>query len=260
MNKIEILSAHPRAESLRIREKLIEHYERGVVALAGLIAHGRGEAFDYLLGEKTTKPALEAIKAAAAALLTASNPVISVNGNTAALVAEDIVKLAETTGAKIEVNLFYRSYKREKAIKELLEKAGAKKVLGVGNAASARIPELGSERRRVDPKGILIADVILVPLEDGDRTEALVKIGKKVIAIDLNPLSRTAQFASITIVDNIVRAIPALTETAEKLKREKREKLQQILSNFDNKKVLGEAISLINQRLSELAEKPYTLF
>jgi 4-phosphopantoate--beta-alanine ligase len=58
-----------------------------------------------------------------------------------------------------------------------------------------------SDRRMVDPDGIYIADVVLVPLEDGDRTEALVKMGKKVIAIDLNPLSRTSQKASITIVE-----------------------------------------------------------
>ncbi|MEM3823477.1 MAG: phosphopantothenate/pantothenate synthetase, partial [Candidatus Bathyarchaeia archaeon] len=174
---MKIPKDHPRAESLRIREKLIEHYNEGVVASAGLIAHGRGEAFDYLLGEKTTTPALKAIEAAAALLLTAKKPVISVNGNTAALTTKEIVKLAEVVNAKIEVNLFYRTPKRELAIKKLLEKAGAKEVLGVGENASARIPELGSERRRVDPRGILVADVVLVPLEDGDRTEALVKMG-----------------------------------------------------------------------------------
>ncbi len=38
-----------------------------------------------LLGEKTTSNAKNAIKAAAAALILAKNPVISVNGNTAAL-------------------------------------------------------------------------------------------------------------------------------------------------------------------------------
>lgn len=140
---------HPRAESLRTREKLIEQYDKGVVARSGLIAHGRGEAFDYLLGEKTTEPALKAMKTAATALLTAEKPVISVNGNVAALVAEDIVELSQATGAKIEVNLFYRSLEREKAIKERLEKAGARTILGIGEDASARIPELSSERRRV---------------------------------------------------------------------------------------------------------------
>ena len=255
MTSIKIPKDHPRAESLRIREKLIEHYNKGVVASAGLIAHGRGEAFDYLLGEKTTAPALKAIEAAAAMLLTAKHPVISVNGNTAALVAEEIVKLAEVANAKIEVNLFYRTPRRELAIKKLLEKVGAKEVLGVGKNASARMPELGSERRHVDYRGILIADVVLVPLEDGDRTEALVKMGKKVIAVDLNPLSRTAQNATITIVDNVVRAMPKLVETTEKLKAQGLEKCHEILRNFDNKRNLAESINLIKNRLLEAAEK-----
>ena len=255
MTKVEIPPEHPRAESLKIREKLIENYVKGVVASAGLIAHGRGEAFDYLLGERTTEPALKAIKAAAAALLTAERPVISVNGNTAALAAEDTVKLAKAADAKIEVNLFYRSIERETAIKRLLEKAGAAEVLGVGEDASARIPELTSERRRVDPRGILIADVVLVPLEDGDRTEALVRMGKKVIAIDLNPLSRTAQKASITIVDNVVRAMPKLVETVKKLKMESLDECRKILLQFDNHRNLAESLDIIRERLSKLAEE-----
>jgi len=253
--EMKIPKDHPRAESLSVREKLLEHYKMGVVAHAGLIAHGRGEAFDYLLGEKTTKSALEAIKAAAAALLTAKHPVISVNGNAAALVADDIVKLSGVTGARIEVNLFHRSVEREKAIERVLKDAGATKVLGIGENASARIQEIGSERRRVDPNGILIADAVLVPLEDGDRTEALVRMGKKVIAIDLNPLSRTAQLATVTIVDDIVRAMPTLAKIAEGLKTEDQEKLKDIASEFDNKRNLGDAIDLIKQRLTELAEK-----
>ncbi|RLI14123.1 hypothetical protein DRO41_06290 [Candidatus Bathyarchaeota archaeon] len=255
MTKVEIPPEHPRAESLKIREKLIENYVKGVVASAGLIAHGRGEAFDYLLGERTTEPALKAIKAAAAALLTAERPVISVNGNTAALAAEDTVKLAKATDAKIEVNLFYRSIERETAIKRLLEKAGAAEVLGVGEDASARIPELTSERRRVDPRGILIADVVLVPLEDGDRTEALVRMSKKVIAIDLNPLSRTAQKASITIVDNVVRAMPKLVETVKNLKMESLDERRKILLQFDNHRNLAESLDIIRERLSKLAEE-----
>jgi 4-phosphopantoate--beta-alanine ligase len=254
-NEMKIPKEHPRAESLSVREKLLEHYKTGVVAYAGLIAHGRGEAFDYLLGEKTTKSAREAIKAATAALLTAKHPVISVNGNAAALVPDHIVKLSGVTGARIEVNLFYRSAKREKAIEAVLREAGATEVLGIGEDASARIPELGSERRRVDPRGILIADAVLVPLEDGDRTEALVRMGKMVMAIDLNPLSRTAQLATVTIVDNIVRVMPTLVKISEELRTENKEKLKEIASEFDNKRNLGEAIDLINQRLSKLAEK-----
>ncbi len=260
MKVSKVLHVHPRAESLRIREKLIKHYRLGVVALAGLIAHGRGEAFDYLIGEKTMKSTFKAIKAAASAMLQAKYPVISVNGNTAALVANDLVKLAEVTNAKIEVNLFYRSLERELAIKRILEAAGAREVLGVGEAASAQIPEVCSERRRVDPQGILRADVVLVPLEDGDRTQALRKMGKIVIAIDLNPLSRTAQYASITIIDNVIRALPALVREAEKMRNEETEKLREILSEFNNREVLANAIKHINLRLSELAQKGFHIF
>jgi len=244
---------HPRAKSLHTREKLINSHLEGIVAASGLIAHGRGEAFDYLLGEKTSKLALEAIDAAAAMFLTARNPVISVNGNTAALVAEEVVKLANITGSKIEVNLFYRSRARELVIKKLLEKAGAHEIFGVGKNASARIPELSSERRRVDPKGILAADVVMVPLEDGDRTEALVKIGKKVIAIDLNPLSRTAAKATITIVDNIVRSMPKLVGSVGKMKNQGVGKFREILRNFDNGKNLAESMLLIKENLSKFA-------
>jgi 4-phosphopantoate--beta-alanine ligase len=251
---MKIPPGHPRAESLHIREKLIEQCSKGVVTPAGLVAHGRGEAFDYLLGEKTTGPALKAIEAAAAALLMAEKPVISVNGNVAALAAKDVVKLSHVVGAKIEVNLFTRSSIRERAIRKLLEKAGAEEVLGADKDASARIPELGSERRRVDPGGIFVADVVLVPLEDGDRTEALVKMGKNVIAVDLNPLSRTAQKASITIVDNIIRVLPRLVELAEELRNDK-EKCRMILADFGNKKNLAESIRLINRRLTKFAKE-----
>lgn len=247
-------STHPRAESIRIREMLLHYFRQGVVAEAGLIAHGRGEAFDYLLGERTTANAMRAIEAAASTLLLAKHPVISVNGNAAALTAESIVQLARVVGAKIEVNLYYRLAAREDSIQLLLKSAGAEQVLGVGEAASARIPEIGSERRRVDPHGIAIADVILVPLEDGDRTDALVKLGKHVIAIDLNPLSRTAQTATITIVDNIVRTLPTLVKTAEHLKTRTKEELETLSSHFDNQNNLNENIMAIHERLAHLAD------
>ncbi len=254
MTRIETPPGHPRAESLRLREKLIERYVEGIVAPAGLIAHGRGEAFDYLLGEKTIRPALRAMNAAVAALLTAERPVISVNGNVAALVAREVVTLSKVVEASIEINLFYRSSEREKAIEKALREAGAPEVLGVGEDASATIAELNSERRRVSPSGIFAADVVLVPLEDGDRTEALVRMGKKVITIDLNPLSRTAQKASITIVDNIIRAVPKLVQIAERLEKQNRGKCTEILQDFNNRENLNETLLLIAKRLAKLAK------
>ena len=41
---------------------------------------------------------------------------------------------------------------------------------------------------------------------------ALRKAGKTVITFDLNPLSRTAHTANITIVDNVIRAIDLLID------------------------------------------------
>src|SRR5262249_57709755 len=85
-SQVEIPLNHPRRFSLLTRARLTEGVRQGITSLDGLLAHGRGEAFDYLLGERTRDFALRAIEAAAALLLVARRPVISVNGNTAALV------------------------------------------------------------------------------------------------------------------------------------------------------------------------------
>ncbi len=236
---------HPRAGSLQIRELLVSGFRNGIVVEEGLIAHGRGEAFDYLIGERTTKEAIKAMKSAVALMLLAERPVVSVNGNTACLCSKDIVELAEETGASIEVNLFYRTLKREKALKKLLIVNGAKHVLGVSNKESSSIPELMSNRRKGDLGGIYLADVVLVPLEDGDRTEALIKMGKNVIAIDLNPLSRTALEADVTIVDNVVRAIPQMVELAKRIRKMNRTKLKRIIHTFDNEKNRNTSLQFI---------------
>ncbi len=249
---MEIFPNHPRAESLRIRKKLSEAFEKGIVVPEGLAAHGRGEAFDYLLGEATTEPARRAIGAGAALLLTSSRPVISVNGNAAALVASELVKLSELTGAALEVNLFHPSPEREQKIAELLRKEGAREVLGTDPNYATTIPEIQSHRRKVDKRGIFQADTVLVPLEDGDRTQALRRMGKKVIAIDLNPLSRTSLSADITIVDNIVRALPLLVKTVENL-RGRPDEQREILRRFDNRKNLLESLATILSRLQRLS-------
>ncbi|MGC8936176.1 MAG: 4-phosphopantoate--beta-alanine ligase [Candidatus Methanomethylicaceae archaeon] len=252
---LKIPRNHVRAHSLKKREALIRAEEKGIVAKAGLIAHGRGETFDYLIGETTIPPAVFATKAAVASMLLAAHPVISVNGNVAALVPREIVRLSNVLNAPLEVNLFFRTRKREETIKSVLMRAGAKEVLGVGKDASATIPELFSERRRVDPRGIYSADVVLVPLEDGDRTIALKRMGKFVITIDLNPLSRTAQTADITIVDDIVRAVPNMIKAYKDLKDLPREELSSLLARFDNRKNLSEVILYIRDRLLTLSEE-----
>ncbi|MDI3502170.1 MAG: 4-phosphopantoate---beta-alanine ligase [Archaeoglobi archaeon] len=247
-----IPKSHPRYESLMTRERLVEAVREGIVVLEGLIAHGRGEAFDYLMGEKSLPSAIEAERAAVAALLLASNPVISVNGNTAALVPSEISRLSEILGAPLEVNLFHRTEERVRKIAEHLRRHGAKRVLGL--KADARIPGLEHERAKCDSDGIFSADAILVPLEDGDRCEALVGMKKEVIAIDLNPLSRTSRKATISIVDNVMRAIPRMIEMAEEMKEWGAERLLEIKRNFDNRENLRRAIREIILNLEKELE------
>jgi len=244
-----IPKSHPRATSLHIRERLVSGYKSGLVVEEGLLAHGRGEMFDYLIGEKTSKYSLQAIKAASEALILAKSPVISVNGNFAALCPKEIVQLAKIINAKIEVNLFYANEKRKKNIAKVLKKYGAKEILGLDPKYSRTIPKLDSARRIVDERGIFSADVVLVPLEDGDRTIALKKLGKKIITFDLNPLSRTAQTADITIVDNVIRGMKILIDHSRK--NIKKKNILRI--KFDNKKNLSESINLVKKNLRRMS-------
>jgi 4-phosphopantoate--beta-alanine ligase len=227
----EIPESHPRYASLVTRHRIEEGVDRGITSRQGLIAQGRGEAFDYLLGEETIPSADEAARAAAAHLLLADHPVISVNGNVAALVPGETVELAEAVGADIEVNLFNRTPERMEAIAEYLREHGAEEVKGL--AADARIPGLDHERAKVDADGIYDADVVVVPLEDGDRAEALAAMGKTEVVVDLNPLSRSAQAAAVPIVDNIIRALPNVTAHARELADASREELEAIVAEFD---------------------------
>jgi 4-phosphopantoate--beta-alanine ligase len=233
------------------REKLSRAVKQKVVHETGLIAHGRGEAFDYLLGETTIAEADVAEKVAAAALLCATNPVISVNGNVAALVAKECVVLADRIPAKLEINLFHRTQARVDRIAVLLRKQGARMVYGV--KPTATIPGLAHDRALCDKRGIFSADVILVPLEDGDRCEALRAMGKTVIAIDLNPLSRTAKAASITIVDNVTRAIPRIEYWAQQMSGAKTSDLDDLVHSWDNKKNLSLVLAFLSKRLNSLS-------
>ena len=227
---------HPRYKSLLARERLVDASD--IVAKQGLIAHGRGEAFDYLLGEQTCLPALSAIKAAAFTLIEAKNPVISVNGNVVALAAREVARLSEVSGAKVEINLFHRTPERIAGLTKMMKKVG---VNALGENADDKIPGLSSERAKCCSDGIGSADVVLVPLEDGDRCEALVKMGKKVITIDLNPLSRTAQTAHITIVDELTRCLPLLSDFIKEKKG---------LDSFDNKQCLSDVLNYMAERIS----------
>jgi len=240
---MKIPKSHPRYESLKTRDLIVNGIKNGITSIHGLIAHGRGEAFDYLLGEKTNNAAKKSIEAAAAMLLTAKHPVISVNGNAAALVPKYLVKLSNLLNAPLEVNIFHQSKQRELKIKKHLEKYKARNVLLPDK--KYKIKFLESNRKYVNPQGTLKADVVFVPLEDGDRTEAFIKNGKKVIAIDLNPLSRTAQKATITLVDNITRAVPLLVKEIKKFRKYNNNKLKTIVKKYNNEEILKESLRIL---------------
>ena len=249
MEHHNIPKTHPRFESLMIRQRLVTGFDMGIVAKEGLLAHGRGEAFDYILGEKTRGFALAAIKAAAAHLLMAKAPVVSINGNVAALCPQEMVNLAASIDATLEVNLFYDSIYRRRAIADVLYEYGATKVLGADTTRHVRLPHIESARSLVDKDGIATADVVVVPLEDGDRTIALKKAGKIVVTFDLNPMSRTAIDADITIVDNVVRASRVLATECNKIKDKKNSELRRIIKNFDNAANLAQSVKYIRDAL-----------
>jgi 4-phosphopantoate--beta-alanine ligase len=243
---VKISKDHPRYRSLAIRERIAELSKEGIVADTGLIAHGRGEAFDYLLGERTVVEGEIAERVAAAHLLEAVNPVLCVNGNTAALCASEMISLAKAIPARIEVNLFHRSDSRVDKVCEFMESMGAEGVLG--RQSNARLEGIASERALCTEEGVFNADVVLVPLEDGDRAEALVGAGKGTIAIDLNPLSRTSRTATVTVVDEVTRALPNIERFVNDLREDPAER-RRLIGTFDNMENLKAVGRRMCQRL-----------
>ena len=79
MDEIAADPSHPRYASLLMRRRLEIAAEKGMLADSAMIAHGRGEAFDYLLGERTTESAARAARQALAALQAADRPVLSLS-------------------------------------------------------------------------------------------------------------------------------------------------------------------------------------
>ena len=225
---------HPRRDSLLSRQKIVDAQNKGLLADSALIAHGRGEAFDYLLGECTIPSARRAEEESVNRLAAARCPVISLNGNSTVLAGRDAVKLAALVGCKIEINIFYRTDSRvnllsktlnliknevasEKPSDEITSEIWSQMVANVeilGTRPDAQIPGLEGQRAKCCSRGMHIADTVLVPLEDGDRCEALIQMGKQVIVVDLNPLSRSARFANVTIVDNVSRAFKEMVKIA----------------------------------------------
>ena len=240
-----IPKSHPRYESLLLREKMVNASKEGYLADSALIAHGRGESFDYLIGEKTTYPAKRAMYVAVAALLISNNPVISVIGNATALAIDEIIEFANMINAKIEINLFYRTDERVKIITQLYKDHGYADILGGLDDDIEYINDIENNRSSASKSGIYTADTILIPLEDGDRAEILKKGGKNIITIDLNPLSRTSKMSDVSIMDNIVRAIPFMTKIAADLKTQDKKVLVGLIEDFDNEENLKESLEQI---------------
>ena len=228
---MNIPTDHPRYRSLMIRERMSEMVDKGLVSRTGLISHGRGEAFDYLMGEKSLAPSLRAEKAAAAYLLKAKNPVVCVNGNAAVLDPLNLIRLAKEVPARMEVNIFHRTEERMELLISYMEDNGAADVLG--RHPDARIPGLSSDRALCTKEGIFDSDVILVPIEDGDRAKALADMGKIVISIDLNPLSRTSRTASVSISDEMTRALENIIAYVIDMKG-KRGAIEETIRTFSN--------------------------
>ena len=248
MDDIAADPSHPRYASLLMRHRLEVAEERGMLAGSAMIAHGRGEAFDYLLGERTTESARSASLQALAYLRHAKRPVLSVNGNVAALASDAMLRLAAFLSCPLEVNIFYRTPERMKAILSFIDERKAALDLDVevlGHAPDATIPGLKGPRAACHKEGILASDVILVPLEDGDRCEALVKMGKTVVVIDLNPLSRSAKLASVTIVDELSRALETMLEASETMNE------LTIDTSYDHQAVLSAGLQEMLNGLNE---------
>ena len=254
----DIPDSHPRKASLMSRQKMVEASKRGLLAESAMIAHGRGEAFDYLLGEKTIDSASLAIREAAARLLVAESPVISMNGNSTVLAGGEAIRIASILGCPVEVNIYYRTSDRMEALigeleslrdrlgSESLDKAG-QSILDVeilGSVADGIILGLQGPRSLCSSRGIEQADVVLVPLEDGDRCKALTSLGKQVIAIDLNPLSRTSKSATVTIVDDVTRAMSRLAD--ELLKNP-------TTTDWNNEAVLRDALDIMSSSSLRIA-------
>ena len=87
--------------------------------------------------------------------------------------------------------------------------------------------------------------MILVPLEDGDRCEALVAMGKTVIVIDLNPLSRSAKMGTNTIVDELTRVAENMLFQFDSIK------ISEVSKTYDNEETLRDALRHIATKFSD---------
>ena len=99
-------------------------------------------------------------------------------------------------------------------------------------------------RSKCTREGIGRADTILVPLEDGDRCEALISLGKEVLVVDLNPLSRSSRMATVTMVDEVSRAFEGILSCLLNDSDYRQ-------TDWDNRKSLKESLKEIGEHFLE---------
>src|SRR5947199_210383 len=122
------------------------------------------------------------------------------------------------------------------------------------------------ERRRCSPRGThrpWPRGSVGLPVRRGDErtgprggarrggAEALVRMGKVVISVDLNPLSRTSQRATIPIADELTRAILNTKKFVEELK-ENPEEAARVRRAYRRIGNLGAVYSFLEWRLGSL--------
>ena len=79
-----------------------------------------------------------------------------------------------------------------------------------------------------------------MPLEDGDRCEALIAMGKEVIVIDLNPLSRSSRRGTVAIVDEVTRVAKNLIQMIPQ---------RPAVSEWNNNQALQSALNSISAHI-----------
>ena len=72
-----------------------------------------------------------------------------------------------------------------------------------------------------------------------------------IITIDLNPLSRTSKMSDVSIVDNVVRALPFMTKIAGDLKSQDKDFLKEMIKEFDNETNLKDSLELFKIKEDE---------
>jgi len=253
----DIPKTHPRYHSLMLRERLAFGLDNGLTSKKGLIAHGRGEAFYYMLGEKTHDFARESIDVSLAMLVEAERPIISVNGNTTALASDEIIDFAYALikagkDCAIEVNIF--TFTKERADKickfftdKISEKGYKIDVLISRTEGALELPDIEHNRRFMHPDGLGRADVALVMLEDGDRCEALANSGRKVISVDLNPMSRSATKAHVNICDELTRCLVVMTNRLAEVSSLTSAERQKLISDFDSEKAIKRSLKALRE-------------